>query len=203
MATAQPVATFEAVGICMDTIKYNAPGRFIFRFTNTGDQPLIILNGQTSGGGLMCSSWTKDPIPPGKTGQIEFLYDTHRVGNMNKTGVMTSNAGVNPLSVRGYILPRDSAYEYPTRISFGTVVSGTKLCFTLPHEGDKAPSVTRIRQISGRKAELKAEDYRGSVTRLEFCIGPEEEKGSFRKQWQVYIAGNKRPVVFTVTGNVK
>lgn len=53
----------------------------IFKFTNTGNQPLIITNIQTSCG---CTTpvWPRDPIMPGGKGEIKVGFNS--AGKLNK-----------------------------------------------------------------------------------------------------------------------
>ncbi len=46
-----------------------------FRFTNTGDSPLIILNVH-SGCGCTIGDYPKEPIPPGGTGRINVMFNS-------------------------------------------------------------------------------------------------------------------------------
>ncbi len=62
----------------------------IFEFTNTGDEPLIITNVQSSCGCTVPSKPT-EPIAPGKTGKIEVKYNMH-TGPIRKTITVESNA---------------------------------------------------------------------------------------------------------------
>lgn len=61
-----------------------------FEFTNTGDEPLIIINVQSTCG---CTVPTKptEPILPGKTGKIEVKYNMN-TGPIRKTITVESNA---------------------------------------------------------------------------------------------------------------
>ncbi|MDR1876461.1 MAG: DUF1573 domain-containing protein [Flavobacteriaceae bacterium] len=72
------------------TIKKGSDGKQIFKFTNTGDKPLIISNVKSS---CSCSvpSWTKSPVLPGKTGEITVQYDTKNIGKFSKSVEVFSN----------------------------------------------------------------------------------------------------------------
>lgn len=65
-------------------------GLRVFEFTNTGDEPLIITNVQSSCGCTVPSKPT-EPIAPGKTGKIEVKYNMH-TGPIRKTITVESNA---------------------------------------------------------------------------------------------------------------
>lgn len=76
-------------------------------FTNIGTEPLTINRVQTSGGGLAPGRWPKETILPGNRDYIILNYDGRRIGPINKTATVTTNA-VNDsyivLQVRGEIL---------------------------------------------------------------------------------------------------
>lgn len=92
MAYAQgPQLTFESNIIDYGTIEKGSDGIRVFRFTNTGDAPLIIEKVYSSCG---CTIPKKPeaPIAPGKQGEIQVKYDTNRVGPIRKTVTVNSNA---------------------------------------------------------------------------------------------------------------
>lgn len=80
-------------------IKPNADGNKTFIVKNIGDKPLIISNVKPSCG---CTSpdWSKDPILPGKTGQIKIHYNTAIQGAFRKSIEVFSN---DPKSKRSVI----------------------------------------------------------------------------------------------------
>lgn len=90
---------FKTDVIDYGTIEKGADGVRIFEFTNTGDAPLIITKVKSSCG-CTVPSWSKDPIMPGKTGQIEVKYDTKRVMPIRKTITVTSNAKTPTIALK-------------------------------------------------------------------------------------------------------
>jgi hypothetical protein len=78
--------------------------RFEFKFTNTGNEPLIINSALTSCG-CDVASWPKEPILPGESGVIKYLYDSQRIGQFHKTTTVSSNAknATVILSVKGVV----------------------------------------------------------------------------------------------------
>ena len=72
-------------------IKQDSENKHIFKFTNTGDKPLIIENAKGSCG-CTVPVWPKEPIPPGGTGEIEVVYKPGKQkGNQRKTVTVTAN----------------------------------------------------------------------------------------------------------------
>lgn len=73
------------------TIKQGANGECVFTVTNTGDAPLVITNCAGSCGCTVPQCDTA-PIKPGATSAITVKYDTNRIGPINKTVTINSNA---------------------------------------------------------------------------------------------------------------
>jgi hypothetical protein len=82
---------FESETIDYGTIEKGADGIRVFKFTNTGDAPLIISKVKSSCGCTVPKK-PEGPIMPGMTGEIEVKYDTNRVMPIRKTITVTSNA---------------------------------------------------------------------------------------------------------------
>lgn len=89
-------------------------GECVFKFKNTGKEPLIITNCQGSCG-CTVPQCPKDPILPGKTGEIKVKYDTQRVGPINKTVSVASNAksGAQMITIKGNISAKPVEEAFP------------------------------------------------------------------------------------------
>ena len=82
----------------------------VFVFTNTGNEPLIITNVQSTCGCTVPSKPT-DPIMPGKTGEISVKYNMNP-GPIRKTISVESNAtnveaGRVALKIKGEVLVKE------------------------------------------------------------------------------------------------
>lgn len=78
----------------------------VFSFTNKGDAPLIIQRVATSCG-CTASSYTKEPVLPGKEGTITLTYTTTgRPGTIYKTATVLSNVpdSVYTLKILGEVI---------------------------------------------------------------------------------------------------
>ena len=78
-----------------------------FLITNTGNEPLIISNAKGSCG-CTVPTWEKEPIMPGESSVMTVKYDTKRVGPINKSVTITSNATNSPtkvIRIKGKVLP--------------------------------------------------------------------------------------------------
>jgi len=82
---------FETETIDYGTIEKGANGLRTFKFTNTGEAPLVISK-VSSSCGCTIPKWSKDPIAPGESGEIQVKYDTNRVNPIRKTITVISNA---------------------------------------------------------------------------------------------------------------
>jgi hypothetical protein len=67
----------------------------VFKFVNTGSEPLIVLDVQTTCG-CTAPQWPKTPIPPGETGEIVVKFNsTKKIGRQNKIITVYTN-GIKP-----------------------------------------------------------------------------------------------------------
>ncbi len=64
-------------------------GIWVFKFKNNGDQPLLIVNAQSTCG-CTVPIIPKDPIAPGDSGSIEVKYDM-RLGPIRKSITIETN----------------------------------------------------------------------------------------------------------------
>ena len=102
-----PEIEFEQLNHDFGNVEYGGKCEVSFKFTNTGNEPLIIQKPKTSCG-CTASSWPKEPILPGESENIVVTYKTTtKVGNFSKSVTVTSNAMVNStvvLRIKGAIL---------------------------------------------------------------------------------------------------
>ncbi|MDY2588437.1 DUF1573 domain-containing protein [Winogradskyella aquimaris] len=99
------IISFESEVIDYGTIEQYSDGTRLFTFTNEGDAALLITNVRTSCG-CTVPSYSKEPILPGKSGELKIKYDTKRLGAFTKTITVTSNAegGNKILKIKGNIV---------------------------------------------------------------------------------------------------
>lgn len=102
-ATAQEVANGPVISLDKTTHDYGtitqgANGACEFIVTNTGTEPLIISRCKGSCG-CTVPKCDKDPIMPGASSAISVKYDTKRIGPINKSVTITSNATNEPTKV--------------------------------------------------------------------------------------------------------
>jgi len=102
-----PEIVFENETIDFGTIAQGADGNRVFKFKNTGKEPLILTNVRASCG-CTTPNWTRSPIAPGQTGEIAVHYDTNRMGQFTKTITVQSNAksSTKVITIKGKVDPK-------------------------------------------------------------------------------------------------
>ena len=73
-------------------IELNVPAEHTFRFTNNGDEPLIISSVKASCG-CTVAEYTKEPIAPGESGEVLARYNAAKSGAFIKTVTVNANTG--------------------------------------------------------------------------------------------------------------
>lgn len=105
--------SFEAELHDYGTIDYASDGGHSFKFTNTGNDPLVIANCQGSCG-CTVPKWPKEPILKGQSAFIDVNYDTKRPGPFTKTVTVTSNArnGTKVLTIKGVVKTQEQTEDF-------------------------------------------------------------------------------------------
>lgn len=87
-----PILTFEKSTHDFGDIFQNDVVDHVFKFTNTGNEPLIISNIQVTCG-CTAPEWPRQPIAPGGKGEIKIAFNSAgKMGKQNKTVTVVSNA---------------------------------------------------------------------------------------------------------------
>lgn len=71
-----------------------------FKFSNTGNEPLVITNVQVTCGCTTPKGWPRDPIAPGKKAELVVQFNSAgKIGRQNKVVTVISNAVEGPKQV--------------------------------------------------------------------------------------------------------
>lgn len=102
LMSAQAVIKFEKTTHDYGKFTEDTPQTYVFKFTNTGNEPLVIHQAFASCG-CTVPTYTKESIAPGKSGELKVVYNGKGKlpGHFKKTVSVRSNA-TNAL-VRVYI----------------------------------------------------------------------------------------------------
>jgi Protein of unknown function (DUF1573) len=109
MAQSGPVMTFEKTEIDYGTVALGGDGVRVFKFKNTGNQPLVIKNARGSCG-CTVPKWPNEAIQPGKTATIEVKYDTNRAGTFAKDVYVETNEAQpkHTLTIKGTVVDKST-----------------------------------------------------------------------------------------------
>ena len=94
-----PVLSFEKLVHDYGTMAQNADGNCEFKFTNNGREPLILSNVRSSWG-CTTPAWPRKPVLPGESEVIVVRYNTKKVGAINKSIQVYSNAKKSPIVLK-------------------------------------------------------------------------------------------------------
>ncbi len=101
--------------------KGNADHEFVF--TNSAGRPVRILNVSASCG-CTTPGWSKEPIPPGKTGFIKASFDPRgRPGYFNKTLTVLTDLDANPivLQIKGSVTQQAEGEDMNFPVAIGNL----------------------------------------------------------------------------------
>ncbi len=88
-----PVITFEKSTFDFGDMYQGDKVEHTFKFTNTGNEALVITNVQVTCGCTTPKGWPRDPIAPGGKGEITLGFNsTGKMAKQNKVVTIVSNA---------------------------------------------------------------------------------------------------------------
>ena len=97
---AQPQLKFDDTKKNFGFVKKGETVKLNYQFTNTGNQPLLIIYAKAE---CSCTkvNWPKDPVLPGKSGSIDVLFDTSPTyDRQDRTVEVFSNDAKSPQKLR-------------------------------------------------------------------------------------------------------
>lgn len=97
--------SFESEVIDYGEVALNSDGERTFKFTNTGDAPVVISKVKTTCG-CTVADYPKTAILPGSSGEIKVKYATKKAGTFTKGITVLSNAknATQSLKIKGTVL---------------------------------------------------------------------------------------------------
>lgn len=98
--------TFEETEYNFGTVVDGDMVKHTFKFTNTGDKELVLLDVKSTCGCTVPEDWPKQPIAPGEGGEIKVIFNSNnKVGAVNK-GIRVeanTNPSVTTVSIIGTV----------------------------------------------------------------------------------------------------
>jgi hypothetical protein len=112
-----PKMQFDVTTIDYGTIEKGAEPLRKFKFTNVGNEPLII-KGAKGSCGCTVPTYPKEPIMPGETSVIEVRYDTQRVGPFQKQVTINTNEAndTQVLNIKGDVKDTPAQPSVPASV---------------------------------------------------------------------------------------
>ncbi|MDR1745677.1 MAG: DUF1573 domain-containing protein [Tannerella sp.] len=164
----------------------------VFVFKNTGTAPLLISHVQTSCG---CTEpqWPKQPIEPGKEGQIAVTFDArNRPGPFKKNITVYTNEKTlrQRLTITGDVIPKPNALDLAFRDTIGAVqMEAAKFLFHTANLGDHLKQDIWIRNFSDEDLTLSVENAPEYLT----IKAPAQLKSGKAERLRVELDGSKVP----------
>ena len=144
-AFAQPKISFEKKVQELGHVLWRNPLPITYRFTNTGNKPLVISKVYSSCGCTQVD-WTKTPIPAGGKGVITATFDAEVIGHFYKEIGIYSNASDMPVYVEfnGEVTCDAKNYSFTHPVAFDAIrLDKDELEFGNVNKGD-APEITLL-----------------------------------------------------------
>jgi hypothetical protein len=105
-----PVITFTEKEFDFGTIDQGTPQEHVFKFTNTGDADLVIVDAKSSCG-CTVPEYPKTPIAPGAEGEMLVKFNGSGKNQVSKTVTVTANtaAGKETIKIKAFVTPKEGA----------------------------------------------------------------------------------------------
>ncbi len=105
-----PVISFEEKEFDFGTIDNGTNVEHVFKFTNTGEVPLVIVDAKSSCG-CTVPSYPKHPVAPGEQGELLVKFNGTGKNQVSKTVIITANteAGKETIKIKAFVNPKDAA----------------------------------------------------------------------------------------------
>ena len=165
VSTSQTSVVFEKTTHDYGTIGQGADGNCEFKFTNTGQAPLILSNVAASCG-CTVPDWPHEPIVPGTSGSIKVKYNTDLLGVFNKSITVNSNAATNPvvLQIKGDVTaPKNQATQVQNTTAAVPQSSVSKPSAT---NNPTAPTIKNAAQMNSSQIRSTVSPTSGTKPRL-------------------------------------
>ena len=165
-----------------------------FKFTNTGDKPLLITRVNTSCG-CTTPGWTKEPVQPGGSGMVSASYGAKgRPGPFDKTlSVSTNGQGASiTLHIKGNVTPQpvDIRKEYPDEVGALRVKNFRDLNFPVV-DASKASVIQRI-EVANPNDEKISISFENVPAYLQVVSEPVTLDPQQKGMIKVSVDGSKR-----------
>ena len=104
-----PVMEFETTEHDFGTIDQGTNVEHLFKFKNTGDAPLVVVDAKSSCG-CTVPTWSRESIPPGGEGEMLVKFNGSGQNQVSKTVTVTANTqnGKELIKIKAFVTPKAS-----------------------------------------------------------------------------------------------
>ena len=105
-----PVIAFAESEFDFGTIDQGTKVEHVFKFTNTGDAPLVIVDAKSSCG-CTVPTYPKEPVAPGAEAELLVKFNGSGKNQVSKTVTITANteAGKETIKIKAFVTPKEGA----------------------------------------------------------------------------------------------
>lgn len=105
-----PVMTFDAIEHDFGTIDQGTQVEHLFKFKNTGNAPLVVVDAKSSCG-CTVPTWSRESIPPGGEGEMLVKFNGSGQNQVSKTVTITANTrnGKELIKIKAFVTPKPGA----------------------------------------------------------------------------------------------
>jgi len=109
--TVYPEITFEETEFDFGNIAKGTNVEHVFKFTNTGDAPLVITNAASSCGCTVPTYPKNETIAPGETGEMLVKFNGSGNGQVTKTVTVSANteSGKEQIKIKAFVEADETA----------------------------------------------------------------------------------------------
>ena len=102
-----PVLTFEETEHDFGEIEAKTNVETVFKYTNTGDAPLVITDIKSSCGCTVPENWSKEPLASGDSGEFTVKFNGSGTNKISKTITVTANTetGKETVKISAFVKP--------------------------------------------------------------------------------------------------
>ncbi|WP_142785617.1 DUF1573 domain-containing protein [Changchengzhania lutea] len=86
-----PIITFDKQVHDFGEIEAKTPVETVFKYTNTGDAPLVITDIKSSCGCTVPQDWSREPLAAGESGQFTVKFNGSGANKVSKSITVTAN----------------------------------------------------------------------------------------------------------------
>ncbi len=111
-----PQMTFDETEFDFGTIDQGTNVEHVFKFTNTGEAPLVIVDAKSSCG-CTVPEFTKEPVAPGAQGEMLVKFNGSGKNQVSKTVTITANTekGKETIKIKAFVNPKEGTGGAPVQ----------------------------------------------------------------------------------------